>query len=158
MDDLRPTLTDSQTYDSLIDLRKHQSWPQRFTYRFLYPIKWKCWGVQRWWWRKTDPVSYDAIDLCSALPIWLLPRLRWLRDNAHGYPVEVIYDDHGRALEDEMGAPVNSMTFDKWIDIIEEMIEGFELAAEDDDYSLEANAKQGRAAQLLGRWLPALWT
>lgn len=53
--------------------------------------------------------------------------------------------------------PVNLMTKEAWDAILAEMIEGFELADADDDWSPEAQEKKRRAANLLGEWLYALW-
>lgn len=110
-----------------------------------------------WWWRTTDRVGYEAVDLFSHNIEWLLPRLRYMRDNAHSYPFVPVLNDDGSIAYGDDGQPLHAMTFDDWVDVIDEMIEGFECALGEDDWSDEAIAKQKRAAELLGKWFYALW-
>lgn len=128
----------------------------RLKRKFLYPIRWKYQRLQFWWWRKHDPVSYDATDLFSAQIDWLLPRLRYMREHGHGYPFEPELDDSGDMIYED-GDYKNAMTFDRWNIILDEMIEGFALADENDGWSDNAENKEQKAADLLGKWFYALW-
>ena len=57
-------------------------------------------------------VKDDAIDLRSSAAKWLLPRLRWLRNDAHS-------------------AATEHMTEDEWNEVLDKMIKAFEWHAAD---------------------------
>jgi len=82
----------------------------------------------------------DTYSLDQSFAQWITPRLKYFRNNLHSYPC--------------------SLTKVEWQGVIDQMIEGFEIAANDDAYmgvSQEGFAKIDVALDLFKKHFYDLW-
>lgn len=73
----------------------------------------------------------ETWGLNTAIAIYLLPRLAYLKEHIHSYsypPWLEIFNEFGDKI---------SSGYDEWIKILEKMIDGFEIIAEEQVYSLD---------------------
>lgn len=68
----------------------------------------------------------DTWSLDHSLSLWIIPRLKYLRDNCNGTPIK----PDGGMTED---GPV-AYTMEEWRAILDEIIWGFEFILKDDEY------------------------
>lgn len=94
----------------------------------------------------------ETWSLDHSFACWAVPRLAFLRDNHHGYPGCLITE------YDEKGNPANDDGDKKWVAILDEMIEGFLLYAEDCCPTEKDKIKKvDRALELFKEYFYALW-
>jgi hypothetical protein len=94
----------------------------------------------------------ESWGLNTAIAIYLLPRLAYLKEHVHSYPP-------GLDVFNEFGEKISS-GYDEWIKILEKMIDGFEIIANDQIYppmSKEDEVKANEALDLFRKFFWDLW-
>lgn len=125
---------------------------KRSPYKLHRRIKWFIQRGQRGW-SDRDTWGFD-IYLAEVLASGLV----YLRDNLHGHPVNE--DTCNQCLSAEEH---ECKGFENWKNILNEMIEGFELLKADDEWFVpserreEYKQKTERAKELLVKYWGSLW-
>lgn len=107
----------------------------------------------------------DCINLDSTIANFILPRLRWFRDNFVGAPMKD--DGEGSPVLDDRGMPV-ALTEDEYREELDAMIRSFEIVAEGyyvgSDRIFESNEEIGEfmdtyeeGMRLFARRFSSLW-
>lgn len=108
-------------------------------------IKWKLRMIKRhllfWWQRRTRGwTDEDTWALDSSLAKLILPRLQRFQEITFGFPPDV--------------------SFEEWLDILNEMIWGFEWVikyGKDSDHDVANYERAQKAIELFAKWYFYLW-
>lgn len=112
----------------IVDLRPIFRALPHFTRRFM-PYSWYS---EEWW------------NLNDELGKWIVPHLKAMRERGTGWP-----GDWANMSDKEAQA--------QWSTMIDEMIDGFQLLAEDGPAAFGSRDKINRAFELLSEHWPSLW-
>ena len=82
-----------------------------------------------------DPSETWNLDVTIAH--FILPRLKYLRKNTHGYPA--------------------NLTEKSWDKILKQMIKAFKLITSDDDFTVHSTKKLDKGLQLFAKYYRGLW-
>lgn len=94
--------------------------------------------VKSWWQRRTKGFAHEETwSLGYTTAKWILPRLKYFRNNLHSVPpnLEKGYDtkEHSMELNSVDSEERFSLTLDEWKDKLDKMIYAFEFILTEDD-------------------------
>lgn len=125
-------------------------WYERVWYAIWDAIKDVYYWFPRKWFHLWHGFDYrDTWSLDYSIAKWILPRLRYLRENTHGYPGQ---------FSEELGYEGDGEK--EWDRILGEMVFAFEVAVRDDmvdDISDEDWARAENGLKLFAEYFHHLW-
>ena len=125
-------------------------WGLPIRFRFDFEYRWFIW---KWFQLRHGFDPRDCWNLDSSLTKWIVPRLKYFKEHNMGHP----------CMERTEKCWLDANPCDcseKWIETIDNIIEGFEVDVfdMDDMNQYYANMKKRKKAfKLLGKWGQSLW-
>lgn len=86
-------------------------------------------ALKSWWQRRTKGyANVECWNLAYSQATWILPRLRYFRDNLHGTPF-----NQEKQFDKDTSPDVQTLTLEEWKDRLDKMIYAFEFILIEDD-------------------------
>jgi hypothetical protein len=86
-------------------------------------------NVKSWWQRRIKGYANEECwNLNCSTAEWMIPRLKYFRDNLHGTPF-----NREKEFDKETSTDDQTLTLEEWKDILDKMIYAFEFVLNEDD-------------------------